>query len=189
MRIFILLGHPCTDTLSCTLADTYEQSAKAAGHEVRRTNVSDLKFDPILHKGYKAIQELEDDLKKAQEDITWSQHFVLIYPNWWGGMPAMLKGFWDRIFLPRFAFHMHKNKFGWDRLLAGRTARVIILTGNPPFLDWLAFGDFTASIRRSLLQFAGFKTSVTAFGPSENISDKKQAIWKAKVAALAKKAE
>jgi NAD(P)H dehydrogenase (quinone) len=187
MRIFILLGHPCTDTLSCTLANTYEEAAKAAGHEVRRTNISELQFDPILHKGYKVIQEMEPDLKTVQENISWSEHFVLVYPNWWGGMPALLKGFWDRAFLPRFAFRMHKDKFGWDKLLAGRTARVIILTGNPPFLDWLAFGDFSASIRRSLLEFAGFKTSVTVFGPSENTSDKTQATWKNKVAALAKK--
>jgi NAD(P)H dehydrogenase (quinone) len=185
MRIFILLGHSNKETLSNEFASVYEAEAKKAGHEVRRVNISDLKFDPILHMGYKVIQELEPDLKSVQENISWCEHFVLVYPNWWGGMPALLKGLWDRTFMPHFAFHMHKDKFGWDKMLMGRTARVIILTGNPPFLDWLAFGNFSDSIRRSLLEFAGIKTKVTSFGPSENISPEKKAQWEKQIAKLA----
>lgn len=185
-RIFILLGHPNKETLSGALATEYETAAKAAGHEVRRINLGDLSFDPILHLGYKAIQELEPDLKTVQENITWCEHFVLVHPNWWGGMPALLKGMWDRMFLPRFAFRMWKSRLGWDGLLKGRTARVIVLCGNPAFLDWLAFGDFTASLKRSLLQFAGIRTSVTTFGLSETSSDGRREIWKKKVRRLAK---
>lgn len=186
-KIFILLGHPDNgpEPLSRMLADSYEAAARAAGHDVRRTNIADLSFDPTLHKGYRAIQELEPDLKKVQEDLSWCEHFVLCYPNWWGGMPGALKGMWDRMFLPRFAFRMWKNRFGWDALLKGRTARVIITCGNPVILDHLAFGDFTASIKRSILMFAGFTTSVTAFGPSETSSDAKKNAWKKRVACLA----
>ncbi len=189
-KIFILLGHPDNgpEPLSRQLADAYEEAAKAAGHEVRRTDLSSLSFDPILHKGYRVIQELEPDLKKVQEDMRWCEHFVLVYPNWWGGMPALLKGMWDRMFLPAFAFHMWKNRFGWDALLKGRTARVIIPSNNPPLLDYLAFGDYTGSIRRSLLGFAGFKVSVTAFGNSERAPEQKKESWKRKVRALAKRA-
>ena len=64
------MGNPDKEgTLSAFIADVYEQAAKTAGHEVRRTNIGDLAFDPILHKGYRAIQELEPDLKKVQEAI------------------------------------------------------------------------------------------------------------------------
>ena len=181
MRIFVFLGHPNSDTLSGEIATIYEKAALAAGHEVRRINISDLQFDPILHKGYKVIQTFEPDIVKVQENITWCEHLVLVYPNWWGGMPAILQGFWERAFMPRFAFKMHKNKFGWDKLLNGRTARVIILTGNPPFLDWFAFGDFSAAIKRSLLEFSGIKTKVTALGPSENITLKRKASWEKRI--------
>ncbi|MDB5264635.1 MAG: hypothetical protein JWN64_206 [Parcubacteria group bacterium] len=189
-KIFILLGHPDSgpEPLSRQIADTYEAAAKAAGHEVRRTNIFDLSFDPTLHKGYRAIQELEQDLKTVQENLSWSEHFVLCYPNWWGGMPAMLKGMWDRMFLPRFAFRMWKNKFGWDALLKGRTAHVFITCGNPPFLDWLAFGDYSASIKRSLLEFAGLRTQVTSFGRSENTPEPKKIRWLKKVSDFAKRA-
>jgi len=189
-RIFILLGHPDSgpEPMSRQLADTYEAAARAAGHEVRRMNIFDLSFDPILHKGYRAIQELEPDLKLVQENLSWCEHFVLAYPNWWGGMPGELKGMWDRMFLPRFAFRMWKNRFGWDALLKGRTARVLITCGNPAYLDHFAFGDFTASIKRSLLQFAGFRTWVSAFGHAELAKSSVKDSWKRKVARLAKAA-
>ncbi len=189
-RIFILLGHPDNgpEPLSRQLADAYEAAAKAGGHEVRRLNIFDLSFDPIMHKGYRAIQQLEPSLLTVQENITWCQHLVLFYPNWWGGMPALLKGLWDRLFLPRFAFRMWKNRFGWDALLKGRTARVVVTCGNPAFLDYLAFGDFTASIKRSLLEFAGIRTSVTAVGHSEHLSERSKANWIRKVQSLARHA-
>ncbi len=189
-RIFILLGHPDKGPLplSRRLADAYEVAARAAGHEVRRTNISDLAFDPILHEGYRTIQELEPSLKQVQEDMRWAEHFVLFYPNWWGGMPALLKGMWDRMFLPAFAFRMHKNKLGWDRLLAGRTARVVITCGNPPVLDMLAFGDFTAAIKRSLLQFAGLRVSTTLVGRSEKLNESQTARWMRTIEGLAKHA-
>jgi putative NADPH-quinone reductase len=186
MKIFILLGHPDKETLSGEIASVYEQAAKEAGHEVRRINIGDLSFDPILHKGYKVIQPYESDIVTVQEYISWCEHFVLVYPNWWGSMPAILKGFWDRAFMPHFAFHMHKDKFGWDKLLKGRTARVVILTGNPPFLDWLAFGDYTAGIKRSILEFSGIRTKVKSFGPSENISAEKKARWEKQIKKLAR---
>ena len=186
-KIFILLGHPDKESLSGIFADVYEREAQAAGHEVRRANIGELQFDPILHHGYKVMQQLEPDLVTTQENITWSEHFVIVYPNWWGSMPAIFKGFWDRALLPRFAFHVHKSQLAWDKLLKGRTARVIILCGNPPFLDWFAFGRFTNTIKRSILEFSGFDTKITSFGRSEHITDAKKAKWERKIAALARK--
>lgn len=187
-RVYILLGHPDSgpEPLSRQLADAYEAAARAAGHEVRRTDLSALSFDPILHKGYRARQELEPDLVKVQEDLAWCEHFALFHPNWWGGMPALLKGMFDRMFLPRFAFRMWKNGYGWDALLKGRTARVVVTCSNHVIVDRVAFGDFTASVKRSLLDFAGFRTSVTAIGKSEKLSEAAKRRWMGKAVALGK---
>lgn len=183
------MGNPDKDgTLSSEIADVYEQEARAAGHEVRRANLGDLEFDPILHKGYKVIQELEPDLMQVQEDMRWADHFVLIYPLWWAGMPALLKGMWDRMFIPGFAFRFWKNGLGWDRLLKGKTARVIILSKNWPILERVLFGDFKNEVGKALLGFAGYKVRITEFGDSETPSESRKKKLIANISKLARSA-
>lgn len=188
-KIYILMGNPDKeDTLSNEMADLYEREARSAGHEVRRANLGDLQFDPILHKGYKVIQELEPDLKQVQEDMKWADHFVLIYPLWWAGMPALLKGMWDRMFIPGFAFRFWKSGLGWDRLLSGKTARVLILSKNWPILERVLFGDFKNEVGKALLGFAGYKVRITEFGDSETPSESRKKALVAKVAKFARNA-
>ena len=83
--------------------------------------------------GYAQIQPLEPDLLDAQASITWAQHLVWVYPIWWGGLPALLKGFLDRIFLPGFAFKYRPNSALWDRLLTGRSAELLVTMDSPPW--------------------------------------------------------
>jgi len=163
-KIYILVGHPDKHpTLNSALADAYEKGAREAGHEVRRTHIADLSFDPVLHHGYREVQELELDLKKAQEDMRWADHYFLVYPNWWAGLPALLKGFFDRVWLPGFAFHFNdKYPFLWKKLLKGKTARVVITTDGAPLLSRILFGDNMNEIKKAILGFAGVRTSVTS---------------------------
>ncbi len=178
-RVFILMGNPDTKTLSGAFADAYEAGALEAGHEVRRLNISEMKFDPILHKGYREIQELEPDLKTFQENVQWCNHFVLIYPNWWCGTPALLKGLFDRAWLPGFAFNFHENIITtWSSRLKGRSARLIILANVNPWITWLFFGEFTNEMSRATLGFAGFRpVRVKIFSPTEKSSEAKRARW------------
>ncbi len=194
MKIYLLMGNPNKEgTLSNDFADTYQTAAVLAGHEVRRANISDLQFDPILHKGYREIQALEPDLHKVQEDFRWCDHFVLVYPLWWSSAPSLLKGLIDRMWLPAFAFRFKKgpdgkNTIGWDKLLKGKTARVIVLLKNNPLLERFMFGDYTAEIVDATLRFAGFKVRLTEIGNSEGLSDKQKDSWREKLKTLAKKA-
>lgn len=182
-KILVFLGVEDKETTAGTFADAYERGAKTAGHEVRRVNIGDLKFDPLLHKGYKVIQELEPDLKKFQEDARWAEHLVVLYPNWWSTMPAILKGFFDRVWLPGFAFHFHKGMgYSWDKLLKGRSARVILTMNANPFLERLAVGDYTNEIRNGILKFAGFSpVRFKCFGPVEKVSPEVKASWVKKI--------
>jgi NAD(P)H dehydrogenase (quinone) len=191
-KIYILMGNPDTETLSGELADTYEREAHAAGHEVRRTNISDMVFDPILHKGYKVIQPCEPDLLTFQSDINWADHFVVIYPMWWSGMPALLKGLFDRSFVPGFAFKMKKREHwysipGWFKLLKGKTARVITLSRSEPWQTHLLFGNPTNGIARAILGFSGFSVRITEIGNSEQMSAAKKNAWVQYILACARK--
>lgn len=178
-KIFILLGHPDSDTLSGKLASAYETGALAGGHEVRRMNIGDMQFDPILHHGYRVRQELEPDLCTFQENVRWCDHLVIVHPNWWSGMPALLKGLIDRAWLPGFAYNFYKDgKLGWIKRLKGKTARIIILANTHPFMTWLFFGEFTNSLARATLSFSGITpVRIKVFSPSEKASPTRVGWW------------
>lgn len=184
-KILILLGHPDKETFSGKIADCYQSSAVEAGYEVARVDLGDLQYDPILHKGYKEIQALEPDLIALQDKFRWADHVVIIYPNWWCTMPALLKGLFDRFWLPGFAFNFDKETKKLVKHLTGKTARVIIIAGtSSPFMTWWKYGDYTNEIQYGILEFAGIKTSITALGPCEHADDQVSEKWLGKVSKL-----
>jgi len=193
-NIFVLVGHPDIASSVGTFAAEYQKGAEAAGHTVKRRNIGDLNFDPILHKGYKEIQALEPDLISAQDDFKWANHVVILYPNWWCTMPAILKGFFDRAFLPGFAFRFKKDKSGKrttgvEQLLKGKSAHVIVTTGTHPLLIRFMFGDFTNEIARGILGFSGMSpVRISTIGPCDNASERKRAKWAKQMYRLGEKA-
>ena len=189
-KILILMGNPDPETYSGRLADEYQAGAQEVGHEVKRVNIGDMQFDPVLHNGYKSIQELEPDLVDMQEGIKWADHLVVVYPNWWCAMPAVLKGMFDRMWLPGFAFNFDKEKGKLIKHLSGKTGRVIIVAGtHTPFMTWWKFGDYTNEIAHGILGFAGIKTKVSPFGPSNKVSTAVLDKWALKVRKLGKEAK
>ncbi|MDO8623792.1 MAG: NAD(P)H-dependent oxidoreductase [bacterium] len=186
-KIFILLGHTDHETLSGAFSDMYERAAKAAGYEVRRMNIGEMQFDPILHKGYKVIQELEPDLKTFLDTMKWCEHFVVIYPIWWSAMPAKLKGLFDRAWLPHLCFNFADHGLTWTKLLKGRTGRIITSANSFPWMIYFMYGSVTAHTALSILGFAGIRTRTTLFGPSERSSPARHARWMRKVELLGKR--
>lgn len=181
-KIFILHGDPNPESLSGALTLEYEKGATQAGHEVRRINLGTLHFDPILHKGYREIQSLEPDLLKIQEDMKWADHIVFLYSVWWDNMPSLMKGMFDRMWLPGFAFHFRKRHMGWLRELKGRSCRIIMTSGSYPLLIRILYGDPSRTLRKAILWFAGISPiRVTWFGPVNNAKSEKVNKWKSKV--------
>lgn len=169
-KILVILGHPDSESLCGALAGAYIESAKATDSEIRELQLGDLKFDPTLWKGYNRIQELEPDLVRAQELIQWSDHIVFVYPNWWGTMPALMKGFFDRVFLPGFAFKYREDSAFWDKLLSGRTAQLIVTMDTPPwYYRWIYRRPGHNEMKRTILGFCGIKViKITEFSIVRN---------------------
>lgn len=189
-KIVVLCGHPDAETFTGSVLDHYQAAAEEAGHEVSRFNLGDMHFDPILHHGYKTIQELEPDLITLQNAIRECDHLVIGYPNWWCTMPALLKGLFDRFWLPGFAFNFNKDTKKIEQHLTGKTARVFIFSGShSPFATWWKFGDYTNEIQYGILEFAGISTEVTSFGPCEKVDDTCRTKWIKKVESLGQRAK
>jgi putative NADPH-quinone reductase len=160
-RIFILNGHPGPSSITRQAVDRYAAAAIAAGHEVRLSHLNDLSFDPDRGKaGYANAKPLEPVLEQSLENLEWCSHFVLAFPLWWGGFPAKLKGWIDRVFVVGRTFTTDETTLmGLPApLLKGRSARVIITSDTPRSFLWVAYGD---AVRRQLkgqiLGFCGFK--------------------------------
>lgn len=178
-RILVILGHPRTASFCGALADAYAEGAKAGGHEVRVISLGSLSFDPILHNGYAAVQPLEPDLVGAQAAITWAEHLVFVYPLWWGAMPALLKGFIDRVFLPGFAFKFRDGSVFWDRLLAGRSAHLLVTMDTPPwYYRWISGMPGHKQMKHTILGFSGVKpVAVSDFGPVKSSTPAQREKW------------
>lgn len=159
MNILVLNGNPQKESLCKSICLAYQEGAVHAGHQVSIVQVGDMQFDAVLHEGYHAIQDLEPDLVEFQRKILWANHIVIVYPTWWGGMPALLKGLFDRSFLPGFAFKYHDKGPFWNKLLRGRTAHVITTMDAPTLWYWLVYRSAgTNMLKYVILKFCGISS-------------------------------
>ncbi|PTT37128.1 NADPH:quinone reductase [Chryseobacterium sp. HMWF028] len=188
-KIAIINGHPNKDSFNFGVAKAYRLGAMETGAEVREIILRDLNFNPNLQFGYQKRMELEPDLMKAWEIIQWADHLVWVHPVWWGGFPALMKGFIDRLFLPGMAYKYRENSVWWDKLLKGKTAHIITTLDQPGWYYHLFFGRPSVNqLRKSILEYCGVKpVKVTYIGIIRNSKDEQRAQWLRKVKELGKK--
>ena len=185
-RLLVIAAH-CDGSLGMAMTEAYVDAAKQQGHDVRLLRLDQQQFDPVLHLGYQVIQELEPDLKRAQADIEWAQHMTIAYPIWWGSVPALLKGFLDRVLLPGYAFKYDEGKKYPRPLLKGRSAQLIVTMDTPPWYFRFAYrapGIYQMKI--TTLEFCGIAPVKTmTFGPVRDVDAAQREKWIGKVRKLA----
>ncbi len=186
-RILLILGHPSDDSFCGAIAERYREAASGAGHEVRLLRLGELDFDPVLRNGYNREQPLEPDLLQAQQAIAWADHLALVFPVWWGGVPALLKGFLDRALLPGFAFRYRKGSAFPEKLLKGRTAYLLATLDTPPwYFRWFQRMPALQQMRRTTLEFCGVRPTATLlFGPILHSAPQRREGWLRQVQSLA----
>ncbi len=179
----MIVAQPQRNSYGGALARAYVEGAREAHAEVRELYLGELKFDPVATGSPRERGELEPDLVRAQEAIKWADHLVFVYPIWWGTIPALLKGFIERTFLPGYAVNFHDDSPFWDRLLKGRSARLIVTLNTPPwYYHWVFGRPGHNTMKRTILQFCGIKpVRITEIGPIKNSSPERRAKWLAEV--------
>lgn len=185
-KILIINGHPDQESFNFGLAEAYKKGALAFGAEIKEIVVRELDFNPNLQFGYRKRTELEPDLIEAQEKIKWAEHIVWIYPVWWGSIPAILKGFLDRAFLPGFAFQKKPNSVWWDKLLKNKSARIISTLDQPVWYYWLIYRQpSNNAMNKMTLKFTGIKpVKVTTIGPVRLSKEAYRKSWLQKIERL-----
>lgn len=172
-RVFVLDGNPGRATFCQAIADAACEEASNSGHEVRYLRLSQMSFDPNLAESYRQDQQLEPDLISVQEALSWCNRLIIVHPLWWGSAPAKLKGLFDRVLLPDFAFKYISGKAMPEKLLTGKTAKVIITSDTPAwFLRWGYGNGWPKILRKQILEFCGFeKVKIRAVGPIRSTKD------------------
>lgn len=108
MRFLLVYCHPVPESFCAALRDTVLSALKAAGHEVRLVDLYAEGFDPVMgaaeRRGYNAMTLAAHPLPGHAAHLKWAEAIVFVYPTWWYGLPAMLKGWLDRVWAPELAF-------------------------------------------------------------------------------------
>ena len=179
-RVVIVVGHPKKgETLNLALARAYQSGAEEAGHDVALFELSEMTFDPILHEGFSGEQPLEPPLADAQAAIGACDHLVFVFPLWFGFMPALMKGFIERVFQPGFAIGKKNGGSDWTPLLKGKSARLIMTMGMPALIYRVWFGAHAIkALKWNILRFCGFSpVAVTLHGMVEMVSSSTRQKW------------
>ncbi|NLP58741.1 NAD(P)H-dependent oxidoreductase [Lutibacter sp. B1] len=185
-KILIINGHPDKESFNYSISEAYKTGVISSGSQLKEINIGELNFDPNLKAGYRTRTELEPDLIESQEKIKWAQHIVWIYPVWWGSIPAIMKGFIDRTFIPGFAFKYRENSHWWDKCLTGKTARLICTMDAPVwYYKWFYGAPSHKAMKKLTLQFVGIqKVKITAIGPVRLSKNEFRIKWLKKIEKL-----
>ena len=187
-RIVIIVGHALRGTYCEALAEAYKRGAESGRHEVSLVNTATMTFDPILRGGYRSLQPLEPDLAAAYAAIQAADHMVLIFPLWLGTLPAILKGFLERVIQPDIFEPAKTGQFvtPWR----GKSVRIVTTMGMPGFIFRWYYGALALrALKHHILAFLGAgPIRSTILGSIEAVAPERRQRWLADMEALGRAA-
>ncbi|MDF2118529.1 NAD(P)H-dependent oxidoreductase [Roseiarcaceae bacterium H3SJ34-1] len=190
-RILLIQGHPDPDRrrFCRALAGSYAKGARDAGHSVEEIDLATVDF-PLLRSELEFEHGcIPESLRAAEEAIRNAEHVVLVFPLWLGTMPALVKGFLEQVMRPGVAFAYRQGGFP-EKLMAGRSARVVVTMGMPTLLyRWWYGANGTRVLKRNILEFTGFHpVRETLFGMVADAGKARRMKWLDRMYALGRKA-
>lgn len=132
MNHLVIFAHPNQESFCKGIVDTIKSVSEKKGDNIVIRDLYKIGFDPILKPSdFESMQsgKIPEDIGAEQEFVKWADFITLVYPVWWVGLPAILKGYVDRVFSYGFAY---ESVNGVPRgLLTGKKALVFCTTGTP----------------------------------------------------------
>jgi putative NADPH-quinone reductase len=110
MRALVIYCHPRPESFTAAVRDVVIDRLRAAQAQIRVRDLYAEGFDPVLsaeeHAGYERVPANRAPVADHVQDLLWCDTLIFVYPTWWYGLPAMIKGWLDRVLLPGVAFLM-----------------------------------------------------------------------------------
>jgi NAD(P)H dehydrogenase (quinone) len=140
MRVLVIYCHPRPDSFSAGLRDAVVDGLTAGRHSVELRDLYGEGFDPVLSAYQRGVYfDTANNVLNLEEHVgalRRAEGLVLVYPSWWFGMPAMLKGWFDRVWLPGVAFRLGSPKVLEPLLTDLRRIGIVTTYGSPRWLLW-----------------------------------------------------
>jgi NAD(P)H dehydrogenase (quinone) len=124
-KTLIIFAHPSHDSFNSSLLENVVAGLGNNGHEIRLDDLCAVKFDPVMTSEELSRTCVPDNILEEQAKVSWADRLVFIFPIWWWGPPAILKGWLERVLCLNFAFRYDVKQGGFVGLLDGRRAVVI----------------------------------------------------------------
>lgn len=159
MNNLIIYAHPNKESLNSEILTSTINVIEERGENIKIIDLYDEKFNPVLifnNEKRRRDMHLDKECENYREKIIWADTIVFIYPVWWNDVPAILKGFFDRVFASEFAYSI-KNMIPHG-LLKDKKA-VIINTMDAPgfYVKYFLFDDHFRNFKTNILKFCGFE--------------------------------
>ncbi|MDR0704370.1 MAG: NAD(P)H-dependent oxidoreductase [Planctomycetaceae bacterium] len=141
MKILVILGHPKTGSFNHVLAETAVQTLRELGHEVLFHDLYKEQFDPVLPTDEEKLDESElpEFLRQYLAELRASQGLIFIHPNWWGGPPAILRGWIDRVFRQNSVYNFTPN--GPVSYIGDKIVQIFSTSNTPRDIEVKMYGD------------------------------------------------
>ncbi|MGF1657950.1 MAG: NAD(P)H-dependent oxidoreductase [Rubrimonas sp.] len=114
MRVLVIHSHPDPESFNAFLCSEAVTALQAAGHETRLIDLYAEGFEPALSRAdWRAYEDQSRNVDPVAAHVAalrWAEALLFVYPTWWYGLPAMLKGWLDRVWLPGVAFTLEPEK-------------------------------------------------------------------------------
>jgi NAD(P)H dehydrogenase (quinone) len=163
MKTLIIYAHPDNDSHSKITLQLVKEKLESKKEKYEILDLYAMNFNPVLSKEEIYSKTIMPDVTLIRQKIDESNHLIFIYPIWWNTMPAILKGFIDRVFSAGYAFQYYN---GIPKgLLVGKNATIFVSTGSNKLITFLFLGNrFKKAMVKDILGFCGIKTKVYHIG-------------------------